>query len=165
MHYQRLLKTGDPLGIRPGRWEGYERPECSVPSCRRPAHARGLCTIHGPRWRRHGDPEAGRRMESSGALLDRFWANVVFPEDEDGCWLWALEPTTPGYPQMSFDGEMVAVHRLAHELLIGPIPEGCDVHHDCEVRRCVRPSHLMALTRKGHAARHRELRAMKRSSS
>ena len=34
---------------------------CSVESCESPAYIRGWCTRHYHRWKRHGDPTAGRR--------------------------------------------------------------------------------------------------------
>lgn len=41
---------------------------CSVATCDRPVHVklRGLCLAHYLRWRRHGDPEGGRRSWGNG---------------------------------------------------------------------------------------------------
>lgn len=39
-------------------------------------------------------------------------------------------------------------HRVAHELLIGPIPNGLHVDHLCRVRHCVNPDHLEAVTQR-----------------
>ena len=68
-HYQRLLKTGDPLGVKPGRWDGYTRPTCSVPECASPAHAHGLCAVHVKRAERHGDVRGGRRQRGQPSLI------------------------------------------------------------------------------------------------
>lgn len=38
------------------------------------------------------------------------------------------------------------VHRVAHELKIGPIPEGLHVLHDCDTPECFEPKHLYAGT-------------------
>lgn len=35
--------------------------------------------------------------------------------------------------------------------------EGLEVHHECGVRRCVNPEHLVPLTRAEHAAVHAEV--------
>jgi hypothetical protein len=34
---------------------------CSIPGCTDPAKGHGWCSLHVQRWRRHGDPTAGRR--------------------------------------------------------------------------------------------------------
>jgi hypothetical protein len=40
------------------------------------------------------------------------------------------------------DDRQRAAHRVAYELRVGPIPKGLVVLHMCDVRRCVRISHL-----------------------
>lgn len=74
----------------------------------------------------------------------RFWSKV----DRSGdCWLWTGKLLPVGYAQFGVEGRRhVAVHRYAHELLIGPISEGFEVDHLCFVRHCVNPAHLEAVT-------------------
>lgn len=40
------------------------------------------------------------------------------------------------------------MHRLSHEVWIGPIPAGLDVMHRCDRPRCIEPEHLKAGTAK-----------------
>lgn len=78
-------------------------------------------------------------------LATRFWAKV----DKSGeCWLWTAGTFRRGYGAIKVDGKQVKAHRLAHELFIGPIPEGLHVLHRCDVPGCVRPEHLYAGTDK-----------------
>lgn len=58
------------------------------------------------------------------------------------CWLWTRARHTFGYGQVSFNGRQVGAHRLAYQLLVGPIPEGCWVLHSCDNPPCCNPSHL-----------------------
>lgn len=67
----------------------------------------------------------------------------------DGCWLWGGVPQTPsGHGQMFVgsrtDGSRrnAIVHRVMWEETHGPIPEGQQVLHACDVPRCVNPDHL-----------------------
>ena len=41
---------------------------------------------------------------------------------------------------------MALAHRLAYELVIGPIPKGLQIDHLCRVKDCVNPAHLEAVT-------------------
>ena len=64
------------------------------------------------------------------------------PNDE--CWIYT-GATVRGYVQLRTTGtppRMVRVHRISYTLYVGPIPEGVQVLHDCDVRNCVNPRHL-----------------------
>jgi hypothetical protein len=64
------------------------------------------------------------------------------------CWLWTgkklrvLQPGRGGYGLIQWNGSSHLVHRVSWELHYGPIPEGHFVMHLCDVRACLRPSHL-----------------------
>lgn len=79
---------------------------------------------------------------------DYFWSRV---NKTDGCWIWTAAITGSGYGNALRDGRNVPAHRVAWELVNGPIPDGLYVCHKCDAsyppddssyRRCVRPDHL-----------------------
>jgi hypothetical protein len=71
-----------------------------------------------------------------------------------GCWIWTGAIDGRGYGNV---GRMASgarknwiVHRLVYEFAVGPIPPDHDVHHICEVKRCIFPKHLEPVTRREH---------------
>lgn len=78
MHYQRVLRHGDPLR-EPG-WlkpqpRPADRPACTVDGCDREAQSRGWCSTHYMRWYKHGDPNAvlqrsGRKRLATVCSID-----------------------------------------------------------------------------------------------
>lgn len=80
----------------------------------------------------------------------RFLAKV----DKSGdCWLWTAKCNNRGYGMFGLNGRMVTAHRVAHELWVGPIPEGLEIDHLCAVRSCVNPAHLEAVTHRENLLR------------
>lgn len=84
-------------------------------------------------------------------LADRFWAKVDVPDAdtawEDECWAWAASLDGKGYGQMSKPGGgHLRAHRVAYELVVGPIPDGLQLDHLCRNRACVNPAHLEPVT-------------------
>jgi len=77
--------------------------------------------------------------------IERF-LNKVSPEPMSGCWIWTGSCFRLGYGSVRFEGKTRSAHRLAWELLRGPIPEGLNVLHKCDVPSCVNPDHLFAGT-------------------
>jgi hypothetical protein len=78
-------------------------------------------------------------------LSERFWPKV---EKGPECWLWTASRKGPyGQIMRSLGGRWRpdTAHRVAYELVVGPIPEGYEVDHLCRVKLCVRPSHLEAV--------------------
>lgn len=64
----------------------------------------------------------------------------------DECWLWLFSVSTSGYGQFYFSGRLHTAHRVAYELVKGPIPDGLQLDHLCRNRRCCNPAHLDPVT-------------------
>lgn len=74
-------------------------------------------------------------------LQERF-EDKYYKEPDDGCWLWEGCVLNSGYGQIRVGRKMKSAHRVSYELYVGPIPEAMHMCHSCDVKSCVRPSHL-----------------------
>lgn len=73
--------------------------------------------------------------------MKRFWAKVE--KIKGGCWMWRGAITSRSYGSfLMVDGKAWQAHRVAWHLINGAIPDGLHVLHKCDVKACVRPSHL-----------------------
>jgi hypothetical protein len=85
----------------------------------------------------------------------------------NGCWLWTGTTAAHGYGHININGKLRYAHRLAYELMVGPIPGGLPLDHlchtkdaacpggalDCQHRRCANPEHLEPVTAGENARR------------
>lgn len=85
--------------------------------------------------------------------------------DPDGCWIWEGScGNGGGYGWTSIwihsEGRRQTkwTHRLAWELLVGPIPAGMTLDHLCPNTRCMNPKHLDPCTRAENSRRARQRR-------
>lgn len=76
-------------------------------------------------------------------------------DPETDCWLWTGSTFPSGYGQIMIGHKNFRVHRVLWEYVNGKVPTGYELHHACEVRRCVNPEHLALVTRKEHVRIHR----------
>lgn len=115
---------------------------CTIEGCGAKIYGRGWCSKHYQRWWKNGDPVAVKPRPKR-PLSERFWEKV---DAEGDCWEWNGTHTQGGYGTFKIDGTMKVVHRVAWELLIGPIAEGMQLDHLCRNRGCLNPSHLEEVT-------------------
>lgn len=92
-------------------------------------------------------------------LLERLERRSV-RDEETGCWLWLGYCLPNGYGRIAQGHSNPRyVHRVAYELLVGPIPDGLLLDHECHNtdlrclggdscghRRCWNPAHLETVT-------------------
>ncbi len=73
---------------------------------------------------------------------ERFYAKVSKTPTDTGCleWLGCCSPR--GYGQFGWKGKIYTAHRVAWELVNGPIPDGSLCCHKCDNRKCCNPAHI-----------------------
>lgn len=149
---------------------------CLVDGCGLPHLAKGFCSKHYERWRKHGDPSVVLPKSHRTPPEGRFWAKV----DLDGpiplsqpelgpCNLWTGSMLNGGYGKFWLPDEPSA--RVAHAcawLLSGrTIPAGHELDHLCHTvdiatcpggpacphRRCVNVDHLELVTKQENTRR------------
>lgn len=87
------------------------------------------------------------RLEGAYDEIDRGYSTP--------CWVWNRAVDRSGYGHIHLGhGKMVQAHKAVWELeMERTVPPGHDLHHECEVKLCVRPDHLAPLTRGEHMRR------------
>ncbi len=88
----------------------------------------------------------GDRNQQQGSMRyvrAPFWHKAAVGE-LDECWPWLAGLVGSGYGTVGNKG---LAHRVAYEMIVGPIPEGLTIDHLCRNRRCVNPLHMEVVTR------------------
>lgn len=62
------------------------------------------------------------------------------------CWLWVGEINRNGYGRVWVQGQRLMAHKVAYELMIGPVDKGLVLDHLCRNRNCCNPYHLEPVT-------------------
>lgn len=123
---------------------------CSIEDCGKKIFARGWCTTHYSRWRKHGNTDGGGRRYTDPGTAFRERTTQA----DNGCLEWTGSKNVQGYGTMKTGGRVMLAHRVAWELANGPIPEGLQIDHICRNRACVNVDHLRVATRKQNLENH-----------
>jgi len=77
-----------------------------------------------------------------------WWKDRTTFSEATGCLLYTGYVRPDGYIQVRYKGKMTLIHRVAFQIVYGPIPKGMTVCHGCDVPHCVNPLHLFLGTHK-----------------
>lgn len=79
-----------------------------------------------------------------GTVEERLWRHVTKTKFLRSCWLWHGFTNSDGYGVMRDGNKLLLVHRVSWSIAypFTPLDKDTLVCHACDVRNCVRPSHL-----------------------
>lgn len=96
---------------------------CTIPDCSNPHGARGLCSMHYQRFRKHGDPLGGRHIERTlNGAPEAYYRTIALNYEGDDCLIWPYARTLHGYGIMYRGGKAVIASRAICEEVNGPPP-------------------------------------------
>ena len=95
-------------------------------------------------------PKVQDSILEQAKVEERFWAKV---DKTPACWNWIGATTGLGYGNLRWKGRNAKAHRVAYELLVGPIPQGLTIDHLCRNRACVNPAHMESVTMRDNTLR------------
>lgn len=128
---------------------------CSIDGCGKSEDSRGWCSGHYARWRRHGDPSKGGRINPKAAAGEalRYYREIVLTYEGNECLTWPFAKSVDGYGLLSGHDRRIVVSRLVCERVHGPAPtpqhqasHSCGKGHEA----CVTKRHLSWKTRSGN---------------
>lgn len=90
-------------------------------------------------WRKHHTKQEVRELYKSKIR--------AYSKNDGECWIWQKGTTPGGYGTTSYMGRLVHAHRISYLVSVGPLLNGLDCRHSCDVRLCVNPGHLSMGTR------------------
>lgn len=90
--------------------------------------------------------------------LKTHWRDSIRLDPEKGCWEWLGSLNSAGYSSTAIrklaPGESMG-HRVSYIVVYGKPPKGMVLDHLCEVKHCINPEHLEAVTQKENLRRGR----------
>jgi hypothetical protein len=101
------------------------------------------------------------RLDDFLRLFSKAKEERVHPEDcrqpwtAAPCWVWTNGKDSNGYGFVKWAGAKQWAHRVAFQLVNGPLIEGQQVDHLCFNPSCINPAHLRAMSHPENAGRTR----------
>jgi hypothetical protein len=123
--------TGAPI---PRGW--FVKHTCGVNACCAPAHLRAVAP---------GDP-----MHTGARTVEEVLALLTEPESNSNCLIWVGSRGRGGYGQITTRDYKGSAHRYVFLELGGDLLPGEHLHHECRVRSCVAPWHLVPMAVSQH---------------
>lgn len=93
-------------------------------------------------------------MNNAPSYVERFLVKIEYA-GLGYCWLWSGWKTNKGYGMFLMHDKNRLAHRVAYEILRGPIPPGLHIDHLCRTPSCVNPDHLEPVTQRVNTMRGR----------
>lgn len=113
---------------------------CSVDGCGKPHASNGFCPAYAYKFRKYGDPLAGKTKAGNGAALRWMDENKTYCGND--CLEWPFALGKGGYGNVWDGRNYTNAHRLMCAMAYGE-PEGeMQAAHSCGNRSCVNPQHL-----------------------
>lgn len=121
--------------------------KCIVPSCNKQTKNRKYCWGHYYRLYRYGTLQSSKPIGKYWINIPaekRFWMHV---KKTKTCWIWTAGKNYAGYGHFIGNNKnRWLAHRYAYTLLVGKIPKGLTLDHQCRNTSCVNPEHLKPMT-------------------